>query len=98
MLGFLKVLLCAREMQGENNKLLRRQGLPQLLMVPLQDHNKLIEELAKIRTQVYAGRFGERLKGVVSVSMPVRTYYGEVLGSLSILWYKQSNVKKKYVI
>lgn len=51
----------------------------------VRNPRRLLEELARIRTQGFAVSFGERLPGSASASAPIWNHGGNVVGSVSIL-------------
>lgn len=51
----------------------------------VKNTRRLLEQLARVRTQGFAVSFGERLPGSASASAPIQDHTGRVVGSVSIL-------------
>lgn len=79
-----KVLLAGMK-DDEINQYFSRFSPQRLTELTVVDPDRLWMEIREIRRRGYAQSYGERIKGVMSISVPVHDGYNEVIAALSVL-------------
>jgi DNA-binding IclR family transcriptional regulator len=77
------------------DSIIKRTGLKRYTNHTITSKREIKTEIANIRKKGLAISFGEHIDLVAAVSAPIKTFGGEVIASLSIIWIDDSLDSKK---